>query len=60
MKKANKCQNIQRVKNCLVWGLAVFHWKKPELGQGKKPYRISNKCNNCVAKGRRGTFGRTV
>jgi hypothetical protein len=37
MKKSNKSQSIQRVKNFPVWVPVVFHWKKPELGQREKP-----------------------
>jgi hypothetical protein len=36
MKKANKCESIQRVKNWPVSQPEVFHWKNPELGQGEK------------------------
>jgi hypothetical protein len=36
-KNPNKFQIIQRVKSWQVWVPVVFHWKKPELGQGGKP-----------------------
>jgi hypothetical protein len=42
MKKTNKCQSIQRVKICQVWVPVVFHWKKPELGQGEKPTKMDD------------------
>jgi hypothetical protein len=42
MKKAKRCQSIQRVKSCPVWGPVVFHWKKPELGQGGKPTNMDD------------------
>jgi hypothetical protein len=40
--KTNKCQSIQRVKSCQVWVPVVFHWKKPELGQGEKNTKMDD------------------
>jgi hypothetical protein len=40
--KNNKCQSIQRVKSCQAWVPVVFHWKKPELGQGEKPTNMDD------------------
>jgi hypothetical protein len=42
MKKANKCQSIQRVKYWMVWCPVVFHWENPELGQEEKPTNMDD------------------